>query len=209
MNNRFDQAAALWDKDQQRVRMAESIADVMAAHLQLKADQILMDYGTGTGLIAMKLLPYVRRVVAVDTSQGMLDALGEKLALKKNGNVDLLNGSAEDENVHFPAVDVIVSSMALHHVQDIGAAAKSFWKALNSGGQIALADLDEENGEFHVDPGSAVHNGFNRAKLQTIFERAGFKNLKFRSAYELQKRMANGQEKTFALFLMTAIKPLT
>jgi ubiquinone/menaquinone biosynthesis C-methylase UbiE len=206
MNNRFDQAATLWDKDQSRVHMAESIADVMIGHLQLRPDQVLLDFGAGTGLISLKLQPYVRKVIAVDTSPGMLNALREKLAQKKIENVDLLNGSIEDESLHFPAADVIISSMAFHHVRNTETAAKVFWKALKSGGQIAIADLDEDHGEFHADPNAAVHNGFNRAKLQSVFERAGFVDFQFRDAYTYVKRTAGGQEKPFTIFLMTANK---
>lgn len=207
MNNHFDQAAALWDQDEQKVRMAESIAGVMIRNLNLKPDQVVMDYGTGTGLIALKLRPHVRQVLAVDTSQGMLDKLKEKLARMKIVNVEVLKASVEDGNDHFPAVDVIISSMTLHHIQDTAKVAKEFWMALKPGGQIAIADLDEDNGEFHSDPNSARHNGFNRPELQKVFESTGFKEIEFHEAYTRIKFLKNGKEKEFTIFLMTANKP--
>lgn len=206
MHTRFDQAALGWDQDQQRVRMAEAIADVMIGHLKLKPDHIVMDYGAGTGLIALKLRPHVGTVVAVDTSRGMLNALQEKLTQGKITNVDLIHGTIGDETVPFPAVDVIVSSMAFHHIQDTAGAAKAFWALLKSGGKIAIADLDEENGEFHADPNSALHNGFVRGEFQKIFEQAGFTGLHFYDAYTAKKQTAGNSEKSFPIFLMTAVK---
>jgi tRNA (cmo5U34)-methyltransferase len=206
MKTHFDQAAKGWDQDPQRVRMAESIAEAMIQRLQLRPDQVLLDYGAGTGLIALKLLPFVRKVVAVDTSQGMLDVLGEKLAKQKVANVEFLKGSVENTTVRFPAVDVIVSSMALHHVQDTEAAANVFWAALRPGGQMAIADLDEEDGAFHTESNAAMHKGFNRLEFQKIFAGAGFEDIRFHEAYALVKPLKNGKEKTFPIFLMTARK---
>ncbi|NTV51776.1 MAG: class I SAM-dependent methyltransferase [Candidatus Firestonebacteria bacterium] len=207
MKTRFDQAAAGWDQDQQRVRMAESIADVMRESLHLNGNQVLMDYGTGTGLIALKFQPQVHRIVAVDLSQGMLDILHAKLVQQNISNIELLKASAAG-NAALPAVDVIVSSMALHHVRDTAAAAKSFWEALKPGGQIAIADLDEDNGEFHGDPRAAAHPGFNRARLQATFADLGFKSLVFQNAYAVEKTVTDGQKKVFTIFLMIGKKPL-
>jgi tRNA (cmo5U34)-methyltransferase len=205
-DNRFDQIAGLWDKDEQRVRMAENIAEEMIRNLELQKDHVLLDYGTGTGIIALKLQPYVKKVIAIDSSQGMLDTLSIKLTKNEITNTEILKGSVEDKTFHFPAVDVIVSSMVLHHIKDIKAAAKAFWDALKPNGQIAIADLDEDNGEFHADPNAAMHNGFNHAKLQNIFLNAGFKSIRFREAYTVKKQSAKGKESVFKIFLMLAQK---
>lgn len=206
MNNRFDQAAGSWDRNERRVRMAEGIAGAMLRHLRLKPDQVLLDYGAGTGLVALKLLPYVRKIVAVDASHGMLDALGGKLAENHVPNVELLHGMIEDRSFQLPAADVIVSSMVLHHIRDTAAAAGAFWAALKPGGQIAVADLDEENGEFHGDPRAAAHNGFSRPDFRRRFEQAGFKSVRFDDACSVRKTVAGGRERDFSIFLMLAEK---
>lgn len=202
----FDQAAKGWDQDPQRVRMAEGIAGAMIRHLRLNADQVLLDYGAGTGLISLKLRPYVGKVVAVDNSQGMLNALAEKLAKQKIGTVEVCHGSVEDADFRLPAADVIASSMALHHIQDTRAVARAFWEALRPGGQLAIADLDEEDGTFHSGPGAARHHGFNRQAFQNIFAGAGFEDIRFHDAYVRVRPLENGKEKTFTIFLMTACK---
>ena len=39
----------------------------------------VLDYGCGTGLLSLFLLPHVRRVVGADSSPGMLEVLRKKL----------------------------------------------------------------------------------------------------------------------------------
>lgn len=206
-NGRFDRAAAGWDQDPERVRMAEGIADVMIRHLQLHAGQVLVDYGAGTGLIALKLQPHVHKVIAVDASQGMLEALREKADRKQIANIEILRGSLEAGTAALTPADVLVSSMVLHHIRDTVAAAKYFWSALKPGGQIAIADLDQENGDFHSEPGAAQHHGFNRAELGKVFANAGFQTVRFHDACTRRKRREDGTEKAFSVFLMTALKP--
>ncbi len=38
-----------------------------------------MDYGTGTGNIALRIAPQVKKIIAVDSAKGMLEVLKEKL----------------------------------------------------------------------------------------------------------------------------------
>jgi ubiquinone/menaquinone biosynthesis C-methylase UbiE len=206
MNNRFDQEALMWDHNERRLRMAETIADCMISNLDLNTDRVLLDFGTGTGLVALKFQPLVKKVIAFDTSAGMLKALGEKLTQHRITNVELLQGTGEEENLSLPQVDIIVSSMALHHVSNIKGAAEVFGKALKPGGQLAIADLDEENGLFHGDTPDVRHNGFNRVELQNIFIEAGFKDIRFQKAHELTKPTPSGSPKLFTIFLMTARK---
>ncbi|MEW6515525.1 MAG: class I SAM-dependent methyltransferase [candidate division FCPU426 bacterium] len=80
MKNHFDREAAAWDQDERKIHMAETIAAAMTRKLDLSPTQVLMDYGTGTGLIALKLRTRVREVIAVDNSRGMLEMLKAKLA---------------------------------------------------------------------------------------------------------------------------------
>ena len=78
MKRDFDAAALTWDADEARVRMSTAIADAMLARLHCTGEETVLDYGTGTGIIALRLAPRVRRVIAADSSRGMLDVLERK-----------------------------------------------------------------------------------------------------------------------------------
>ncbi len=204
MNNRFDQEASRWDQEERRVKMAMAIADAMSGALQLGPDRDLLDFGAGTGLVSLKLQPHVRKVFAFDTSAGMLRTLGEKLAQNHIGNVELVQGTSGESSPKLPTVDIIVSSMALHHVRDTAALARAFKSALRPNGQVAIADLDPEGGQFHAEHADVMHDGFDHDQLRETFSAAGFRDIAFHEACTIEKPSADGSLRTFTIFLMTA-----
>jgi ubiquinone/menaquinone biosynthesis C-methylase UbiE len=205
MNGYFEKAAVVWDKDPGRVQMAQTIADAMINALKPGGKEGVMDYGTGTGTIALHILPYVRRIIAVDSSKGMLDILQEKLSRAGITSVEIREWSIGQDTALLPRFDMIVSSMTLHHVRDTAGAAQAFYTLLVPGGSIAIADLDSDNGEFHEKPGIAEHDGIDRKYLHEVFEQAGFVSIRFHEAATIQKISSHtGTLKDFTIFLMTA-----
>lgn len=79
MKRDFDSAAKTWDQNDARMRMSQAIADAIIASLKLSGSETVLDYGTGTGAIALRLEPLAKRVIAADSSRGMLEVLEEKL----------------------------------------------------------------------------------------------------------------------------------
>jgi ubiquinone/menaquinone biosynthesis C-methylase UbiE len=203
----FEKAAVVWDKDPGRVQMARTIADAMINALNPDGNELVMDYGTGTGNIALRILPHVKRIIAVDSSKGMLDVLQEKLSASGMTAIEPREWSIGQDTSHLPRFDVIVSSMTMHHVRDTAGAARAFFTLLVPGGRIAIADLDSDNGEFHEAPGIAEHDGIDRRFLQQVFEQAGFGSVQFHEGATIQKvSYRTGKMKDFTIFLMTAQK---
>jgi ubiquinone/menaquinone biosynthesis C-methylase UbiE len=176
----------------------------MSRSLRLGQDRDLLDFGAGTGLVSLKLQPLVRKVFAFDTSAGMLRALGDKVAQAGIHNLELVQGAADESSPRLPTVDIIVSSMALHHVRDISAIARAFKSALRPGGQLAVADLDPDGGKFHGGQADVMHDGFDHEWLRKIFAAAGFSNIAFSEACVAEKPTVDGGLGRFPIFLMTA-----
>lgn len=206
MTSNFDKAAATWDDEPKRVRMAEGIAESMIRYLRLHRRQVMLDYGTGTGLVALRLYPCVQKIIAADSSTAMLAVLKQKLEQQRVSNVTPLEWSLDRDATALPELDVIVSSMTLHHIPDLELAARVFYRLLAPGGQLAIADLDEDHGDFHAQPGAAAHNGFKRIELKEIFAQAGFSVLRFHEAHTVIRTLATGKEKPFTIFLLTGQK---
>jgi ubiquinone/menaquinone biosynthesis C-methylase UbiE len=206
MTKYFDQAAVTWDEDPKRVRMAKGIAETMIRYLRLHRQQVILDYGTGTGLVALRLYPCVRKIVAADSSPQMLSVLKQKLGQQRVTNISPLEWSLGMDTALLPKFDVIVSSMTLHHIPDTEHAARVFHQLLPPGGQLAVADLDEDHGDFHGKPGVAAHNGFKREAFRAVFARAGFSTLQFHEAHTVIRTLATGKEKPFTVFLLTGLK---
>ena len=207
MTDYFEKAAVIWDKDPGRVQMAQAIADAIITALKPNGKELVMDYGTGTGNIALRIVPHVHRIIAVDSSKGMLDVLQEKLSHDRISTVEIREWSIGQDPALLPHFDIIVSSMTMHHVRDTAGAARAFYSMLFPGGRIAIADLDLDNGEFHETPGIAEHEGIDRKYLQQVFEKAGFDSVRFLEAATIQKTSSHtGKLRDFTIFLMTAVR---
>jgi 2-polyprenyl-3-methyl-5-hydroxy-6-metoxy-1,4-benzoquinol methylase len=199
MTDHFAEKSRNWDERPVPAQISQAVGRLLEA-LDWDASMCVMDFGAGTGLIAATIAPHVSRIVAVDTSPSMLEALAAKENLQ--GKVecrcqDILEAPLEER------FDAVVSAMALHHVEDTGALVARFAEQLKPGGLLALADLDSEDGSFH-EPGTegVFHHGFDRRALQSILEAAGFDDVVFVTALEVEK---DGKG-PYSVFLVTARK---
>jgi tRNA (cmo5U34)-methyltransferase len=201
----FNQSAAHWDEHPERRKRSEEVAAAILAHANFPANADLLEFGCGTGVIALVLRPHMRSVVAADTASEMLKVVERKIAAGKITGVQThrLKGIPGEA---LPACDAIVSSMTLHHIEDVPELFLRFHAALRPGGVVALADLDPESGLFHPDPEGVFHNGFEHAELLRWLETAGFGEVAFHPAARMRKQGADGRERDFPVFLVTARK---
>jgi len=203
----FDKAAATWDENPARVRLAGDVAQAISREVRLSADMQVLDFGCGTGLLALRLAPLVRFVTGVDRSQGMLDVLTAKIAQQNVTNVGTLHLDHDGASALTGGYDLIVSSMTLHHIKEIDSLVRRFYELLLPGGSLCIADLDTDDGQFHQDSGGVFHNGFDRGRLRRVFADAGFDNIRDKTAAEITKPARSGELRRFTVFLMTGSKP--
>jgi cyclopropane fatty-acyl-phospholipid synthase-like methyltransferase len=196
----FNQAAALWDEHPERKKRSEEIAAAMLTHADFPADADLLEFGCGTGILSLVLRPHVHSIVAADTSPEMLKVVERKISAGKISGVRtlLLKGLPGET---LPACDAIVSSITLHHIEDVPELFRRFYMALRPGGVVALADLEPEGGLFHPDPKGVFHNGFEHAEFQHWLEAAGFGEVVFYAAAHMRKKGADSREHNFPIFL--------
>ncbi|QNN53230.1 class I SAM-dependent methyltransferase [Nocardioides mesophilus] len=202
-HKRFDDEAATWDDDpgheKRQVAVAQAIREAVTLSPRMKA----VDVGAGTGRLSILLADLVGSVVVTDPSAGMVQVARERIeaaglsdrlrAVQADLTTDRLDG----------AYDVVWSSMALHHVEDLDGLLGSVAGLLVDGGRLAVADLDEDpDGAFHADkPDFAGHHGFDRKRLADQLARAGFADVGFVDATTILKG-----DREFGVFLCTATK---
>lgn len=199
MADLFKEKAKDWDASEKKTNMAASIGSSIFDHVDLNASMTVMDFGAGTGLIAAQIAPRVNRIVAVDTSEAMLEKLAQKPELKDKVETvcqDIIDQPLDSQ------FDLIVSAMAMHHVKDTSRLMQTFSNLLNDSGIVALCDLDKEDGSFHSAGTEGVyHSGFDRQALAELMEKQGFSEIEFTTAH-----IFKGEEKDYPLFLVTARK---
>jgi ubiquinone/menaquinone biosynthesis C-methylase UbiE len=203
----FDNDAQAWDENPVRRELGEAVGKAIAAAMPLKSSNTVLDYGAGTGLVSLALCNQVCRVLAADSSQGMLDVLAAKTKAAGIVNIRPVFLDLEDPAATPPTVDALVSSMTLHHVRDIPRLARIFFSMLRTGGHIALADLATEAGDFHPDNTGVHHFGFDADWLRATFATAGFADARTTLAHTVRKQVASGETKDFPILLLTADKP--
>src|SRR5690625_2567978 len=79
---RFDAVANDWDQDPQRVYTGQKIGRAMRNALKPEGGETALELGAGTGLATLLIAPVVKRLTAIDSSEGMLEVLKNKLARK-------------------------------------------------------------------------------------------------------------------------------
>ncbi|NTV01467.1 MAG: class I SAM-dependent methyltransferase [Chlorobiaceae bacterium] len=207
---RFDSKASEWDANAVRAALADAVARAIIAHLPVNRPENGLEFGCGTGLVTLRVSPLLDRLTAVDTSDGMLVVLNEKISAAGVPNVatrllDLsLSGTASQLEGPF---DFVFSSMTLHHIPDTEGFLSLLHGLMAPGGTLAIADLDAEDGLFHEDASEKVHHGFVRQRLKEQLEQAGFGFVSFITAHVVEKKTREGQISSYPVFLVTAVKP--
>jgi ubiquinone/menaquinone biosynthesis C-methylase UbiE len=201
----FDERARDWDSDPNKVERARAVADAIRNAVPLSRDMNALEYGCGTGLVSFALQPDLGQITLMDTSQGMLDVLKEKIVDAGVTNMqprrlDLATDALPAERYH-----LTYSLMTLHHIPDTKDILRKFHALLEPNGYLLVADLDQEDGSFHTDGTTDVHKGFQRDELREMVENARFENVAFSTVYEIRKKIIS-EEKTFPIFLMKAQK---
>ena len=159
---------------------------------------IVGDLGCGTGQFTEIVAPYVRQVIAVDSSADMLDAARRRLGAA--ANVDLRRGELEQLPLADGALDAAMLSLVLHHSPAPALTLSEVARVVRPGGRVLVVDmLPHERDEYQQQMGH-VWLGFSELQVTRLLAGAGFADVRFRLL------PADPEAKGPALFAATAIK---
>ena len=201
----FDERARDWDSDLAKVERARVVANAIRSKIPLKPGMTALEYGCGTGLLSFFLQMEFASILLADTSQGMLDVLSTKIETAGLHHLHPIQLDLTDQPLPSARVDIIYSLMTMHHIPETETVLRHFYTLLNPGGFLCIADLEQEDGSFHGAANQDVHKGFNRSIFQIQIEQAGFKDVHFSAGFNIIK-IVGGHEKSFPVFVMTAMK---
>ncbi len=196
IKDHFHTRASQWDKGSIRVTGAKKIADAIRENIQLTKEMEILDFGVGTGLLGFDIAKSVKKVYGVDISSKMIEALESKNTPQLNIETYTRDIIKEPLEMNF---DGLISSMTLHHIQNLEIYFATIYKIIKDDGFIAIADLQSEDGSFHSDNAGVFHFGFEKDILCKIVNDAGFKEVDFKVINTINK-----PHNDFDIFLLTA-----
>lgn len=204
-NKHFDNKARQWDKHPRRQGIARSFADDLQKHLALDSTMELLEFGCGTGLVSMELWQQVASITLLDTSQGMIEVLNEKIALHGITNMQPRLGGLEAIDRSRERFDAIYTNMVLHHVAEPFRTLADLAQLLKPGGALCIGDLEPEDGSFHQDE-LEVQHGFDPELLAAKLSGQGLLVEQCYRSQVLQKTDATGQPRAYPMFFLLARK---
>ncbi|MCV6589996.1 MAG: class I SAM-dependent methyltransferase [Marinobacterium sp.] len=181
----FAHKAVDYEQDGKRVSNVDRIACSIQEAVSFRSDMKLMDFGAGTGLLLERIAPLVASMTAIDISASMiaqLETKRDRLSCELTTlQLDLTQRTLDQQ------FDGIISSMTLHHIENIPALFVQLHEMLLPGGFIALADLEPEDGSFHIEDTGVFHHGFEAAALIQTAASAGFQQARVVRTGEVEK----------------------
>jgi ubiquinone/menaquinone biosynthesis C-methylase UbiE len=137
---------------------------------------VIADLGAGEGTLSMLLAQRAKRVIAVDSSEKMIE-YGTALALRQGvETLEYRLGDLEAVPIEDGAVDLAFFSQSLHHAPHPARALAEAWRILRPGGRVAVLDLVKHRFEEARDLYADLWLGFAEAELEALLEQAGFDN---------------------------------
>lgn len=131
----WDTSADGYDKTEERFEIIHTRSRELARG-HLNANDVVLDYGSGTGTAACELADQVSEIQGIDISHRMVELARAKAAEASVANVTFSQGDIFDEK-HAPgSVDVVLAFNMLHTVPDPEAVMKRIFELLKPDGRL-------------------------------------------------------------------------
>ncbi len=192
MEHHFNHRAGSFDspKNQFLTDLVNAEIQQQVPHLSTKS---ILDFGGGTGLIALPLAKQAKSVTLVDIAEKMLDQARIKVKNQKLENLHLIRQDLLLKPLE-QTFDLIIVSRVLHHMPHLDSSLAMFKEHLTPGGQLFIADYTVPDGETH---------GFVISELEEILKNHGFSDIQTQTLYSSDHLFL---DKPSQLFLTSAIK---
>src|SRR5688572_29096725 len=139
---------------------------------------VVGDLGCGTGQLTETVAPYVRQVVAVDSSNDMLEAARHRLGGAQN--VDLRQGELEGLPIKDRELDAAMLSLVLHYSPSPARALSEVSRALRPGGRVLVVDMLPHDRQEYQQQMGHVWLGFSDKQIGRFLTGAAFTDVRVR-----------------------------
>ena len=206
----FDDKAKTWDLNPFIVEWTSKLTEYLETNQILKENYHCMEFGCGTGLLTINVSKHVASITGVDSSQGMIDQFNIKAEKceKQNmiGKCLFLDRPGQLER---PKFDFIYSNLTIHHIAQPFELFKLFYKYLEEGGVLFLADFEHQHNSVKFHPKDACgveHHGFSLNNLSQWLRDANFVDVSEERAFHITKQIEGEEPTQFSCLAVKATK---
>ena len=194
MKHDFNHKAETFDSTK-NIFLTNLVCQAAEKQIDLLSDKEILDFGGGTGLLALPLAKQAKSVTLVDISEKMLEQARLKAEQQDIKNIQFLEQDLL-ENPLKQELDFIVVSRVLHHMPDLDAALSLFHQHLRENGQLLIADFTKTE---------TNHHGFDLAELEKELIEHSFSSVHSQILYSAEDLFQGNYSE---LFLTVAQKSL-
>jgi ubiquinone/menaquinone biosynthesis C-methylase UbiE/DNA-binding transcriptional ArsR family regulator len=171
----FRGVAPAWDKHRDTVlgppdyleRLVEDVA----------GSGVVVDLGTGTGVLVPVLAARVGKVLGIDASAEMLAVARDRTRGAGLHNVEFRLGALEHLPLSDGEADAMVANMVFHHVAEPVAALREVRRGLRAGGKLVVADFLAHGREDYRETLGDLWLGFDPEEFRAWARSAGLEPL--------------------------------
>ena len=186
MEHHFNHRAESFDSPKNQF-----LADLVNAEIKQQVSELstksILDFGGGTGLIALPLAKQAKSVTLVDIAEKMLEQARIKVKNQKLENLHLIQQDLVLKPLE-QTFDLIIVSRVLHHMPHLDSSLAMFQK------HLFIADYTVPDGENH---------GFIISELEETLKNHGFSDIQTQILYSSDTLFL---DKPSQLFLTSAIR---
>lgn len=126
----------------------------------VKPTDTVVDIGCGTGKLSLILASIVRKVIAVDISNKMLEKARKEAEKNDIYNIEFRKANCMNLPMRESSINIVVSNLVLHHLTDEEKtiALKEFYRILKPKGKIIIGDLVKSRKGFREEINLIVEN---------------------------------------------------
>ena len=170
-------------------KSTKEFSDDIKSWIKINNNMILLDFGTGTGLVGINFSKEVKKIIFQDINKSIFEEVKKNCDKYNINNYEFFMDTIENYNKE--KVDIITCSMCLHHVENLENIIKTFLKILNSNGYLCIVDMLP----VKVDKNELPHHGFEPEKLKKLIQYYGFVNTEIKPGRDFLWK-APGEEGT-------------
>ncbi len=148
----------------------------MLTDLGLKEGYTVLDIGAGIGYFtipASEIVGKKGKVIAVDTSEEMIEKLKHRVSNAHIENIEILKSEEYDFVIENSTVDFALLSQVLHEVDDKKRFLLKAHEILKASGEIAIIEWERNETKF----GPPIEHRIDRIEAIKMLDEVGFYNI--------------------------------